>query len=174
MASSSAGAKPPSGPTSRAALPYDGVLSGGRGGALDRDKQAAVGRPVGQQCVERLRWMQTRHGQPFALFGGFDGDGCAGELRSPGAYWLRSVMTGEQCGDAEFGRLLHDQVGGIALQQRKDQPKVGFRRLRAQLLVHAETGAVAPDHLDAGSPFAVASVEQVDRVAGPRRMTEPR
>ena len=108
--------------------------------------------------------MQTRHGQPFGLFGGFDGDGAQASFVHP----VRIAAfgdDGEQCGDTEFGRLLHDQVGGIALQQRKDQPKVGFRRLGPQLLVHAEIGAVAPDHLDAGSEFAVASVEQVDHVA---------
>ena len=33
------------------------------------------------------------------------------------------------------------------------------------MLVHAEVGAVAPDRLDVGSKFAVAAVEQVNRVA---------
>ena len=83
---------------------------------------------------------------------------------------MRVAAFGEhrqQRGDAEFGRLLHHEVGGIALQQRERQPEIGFRCLGSRPVLDAQAGAVAPDGLDAGAELAVAAVEQQHRVARP-------
>ena len=117
--------------------------------------------------------MQDRNSQPFALFGRLGGD--RGE---PGLVY--PVCVGplgdhrKQCGDAQFGRLLHDEVGGVPLQQGEHQPEVGLRRLlRAGVLGRAAPSR--PMAVDPRGEFAVAAVEQphASRPA-PRRMTVPR
>ena len=75
-------------------------------------------------------------------------------------------MTGMQRGDAEFGRLLHDEIGGVALQQRECQPQIGLRRLGAES--GRSTRRVARSRRTVsmrGGEFAVAAVEQQHRIA---------
>ena len=62
---------------------------------------------------------------------------------------VRSVKTGSSAGGAEFGGLLHDQVGGVALQQGEDEPEVGLGLLRAELGLDGQGGAVAAQVGDA-------------------------
>jgi len=74
---------------------------------------------------------------------------------------------GVQCGDAEFGRLLDDEIGGVALEQRECQPQIGTFGLGVCSMLNPQSGTVAPDGLDAGGEFAVAAIEQQQPVARP-------
>ena len=73
-ASSSAGAKPPSGPTSSAAGRWHGTDGAARRSA--RWRRTGAARPASRTArVERPRRVQARDGQALALLGRLDGDG---------------------------------------------------------------------------------------------------
>ena len=145
-----------------------------RGGSVSRDDSrcdGAFGRrvelpprlPIPEDFHQGARRMQPGHCQPLALFRRLDGDGGKPGLVHP-------VRIGplcdnrKECRHSQFGGLLHDKVGGVALQQCENQPKVRLGRLRAQAVLDQKGCPVAPDGLDLSYEFSVAPVEQPHRV----------
>ena len=164
-ASSSAGAKPPSGPTSRPAGPaWDERRRGARvrrrrtGGAR---RASAAGRAARRQ--RRGSWIggtvRRSHCSAASM-----AMACS---RARLTRWalVRAVSTGQQRRHAEFGRLLHDQIGGVALEQRERQPQIGLGACGRSRASTTKLGGAAAQRGDARGPFAVGAVEQHDRVA---------
>src|SRR5262249_55386852 len=74
-------------------------------------------------------------------------------------------LHGLQHRHPEFGRLLHQGIDARALERRKNEPKIGLRRLSPPPLADDEFGAPLADAGDHGVPFAVTAVEDGDAVA---------
>ena len=123
-ASSSAGVKPPSGPTSSAAgaqRPGGGAPGSGEGQHADPPAR----RPALRRAARRA---QHRHGEALALLGRFRRRWRRGGRGSRARRWCARSAPAAISGDAEFGRLAHREVGRIALEQREQQDQ---RRLLA-------------------------------------------
>ena len=127
--------------------------------AFDRGEQAPVAWPVGQQRRER------RGGWRSGTVRRSHCSAASMAMAVRRSAFIRCCIgafgeDGVQRGDAEFGRLLHHEVGGVALQQRECQPQIGTLDLRVCPVLDPQSGALAPDGLDTGSKFAVAAIEQ--------------
>ena len=141
-ASSSRGANPPSGPTSRPAGPAAGRSGGGvaplhrgeqrRGPPARRAAASAVSRRLAMRGTVR-RSLCSAASMAIAA-------SRSGLIR---AALVASVDHRQQRGGAEFGGLLHDQVGGVALERGERQPEIGLRRLRTRQCSTHERRAVA-------------------------------
>ena len=126
------GVKPPSGPTSSAARPVRRHDAQRRVAALDGGEQAAVraaSRPAGRRAAV-----------PGAARGTVRRSDCSAASMAMAVSRSAFIRCGvaalgddrQQGGNAEFGRLLHHQIGGVALQQREYQPQIGLRRLGSE------------------------------------------
>ena len=86
---------------------------------------------------------------------------------------VRCVMTGRMRRDAEFGRLLDDEIGGVALHRREQKIEIGRRARGADEALRTRTLMPRLDtSRDARAPFAVAGVEDAQRDR-PRRGAAP-
>ncbi len=98
------------------------------------------------------------------LFGGFDGDAEQASFVHP----VRVAALGDdgqQAATPSSVAFCTTRSVASRFSSANTSQRSGSGAWGAQLLVHAKVGAVAPDRLDAGQQFAVAAVEQVDRVA---------
>src|SRR5689334_20857097 len=67
-----------------------------------------------------------------------------------------------QLGCTQFGRLLHHEIRGIALQQREYQPQIWLLCLHTRPLPNPQRRTIAVYGFDLRNELAVAAVEQED------------
>jgi hypothetical protein len=134
-----------------------------RAGFVEHDQPAVLG-PRGDDIFETVRLAKIGHGQTAALFGSLDHDGAQPRRVEP----LRIGPLGpdrDQRRDAQFGRLLRDQIERSALDRREDQPQVGVGHLRPQAFAHGQRRAALAHLVEFGQPFAILAIEQGKRLA---------
>ena len=171
-AASSAGAKPPSGPTTiahgaaRAARIEAGQHLGDRRTAagLVAHQQPPPRRPVGEQAGELHRRAHLGHAEPFGLLRRFDRIGAQPlDVHALDVGVMRQYRL--QHGGAQFGRLFGDIVDARPLDRGEAQPDIGLGDLLARALAQPRHGRLLAAALERGAPFAVAAVEQQERRA---------
>jgi hypothetical protein len=92
----------------------------------------------------------------------------ASDWRASRRTTLRWLNGGHDARDAEFGRLLHDEIHAIAARHRLHQ-RHGERRFAVdEVRAHRRADARSAHALDLGAEFAAVAVEQDQRVADPR------
>jgi len=129
------------------------------GAGLVGKDQAAGFVPIRQKRLQGLRLVTCGNAQTPTLLGGFARpfvDLVAPHLRPAGELG----RDRQQGGDAEFGRLFHQEAQPLLLERREDQPNVGVASL---CLDHALSARPCP--FEHGEPFAVAAVEQSHVIA---------
>ena len=119
---------------------------------------------AGDDLGEFLRLHHLRHAQNAALLGRLDGIGeQAVGLDALGDRVARDHRA--KRARAELGRFLRHIVEAGALQRREQIMQIGALVLRARLMLDAGFAALLADGAKLGAPFAVAAVEQEERVA---------